>query len=64
METLELRGEQIDGTIAEQFDSRMAVLVASGQLESARNIKKWRYSEVRLLDKGLRTADGYRVGGQ
>jgi hypothetical protein len=48
---LEERGVRLDGTIADQIDARMAVLVGSGQLEAAGNIKKWRYSEVRLPRK-------------
>jgi hypothetical protein len=45
---LEEQGVQIDGTIADQIDARLAVLVGSGQLEAAGKIKKWRYSEARL----------------
>lgn len=48
LQALEERGVEIDGTIADQFDARMAALVGSGQLEAAGNIKKWRFSEVRL----------------
>ena len=48
MKVLEERGVQFDGTIADQIDARMAVLVGSGQLEAAGNIKRWRHSEVRL----------------
>src|SRR5262249_30999622 len=48
LKALEEQGVQVDGTVADQIDARMAVLVGSGQLEAAGNIKKWRYSEVRL----------------
>jgi Protein of unknown function len=48
LQALEKRGVQLDGTVAEQFDARIADLVGSGQLEAAGNIKKWRHSEVRL----------------
>jgi Protein of unknown function len=33
---------------ADQADARLAVLVESGQLEAKGDIKRWRYSEVRL----------------
>jgi hypothetical protein len=48
MQVLEERGVQIDGTIADQIDARMAVLVNTGQLEAKGDIRKWRFSEVRL----------------
>lgn len=48
MEALEQRGVQMDGSIADQIDARMAVLVGSGQLEAKGDIKRWGYSEVRL----------------
>lgn len=48
LQVLEKRGVQLDGSIAPQIDARMAALVSSGQLEAVGNIKKWRYSEVRL----------------
>jgi hypothetical protein len=48
LSALEQRGVELDGSFAGQIDARMAVLVATGQLEAAGNIKRWRYSEVRL----------------
>jgi hypothetical protein len=51
LKTLEEQGVQIDDSIADQFDARMAVLVGSGQLQAQGNIEKWRYSEVRLPRK-------------
>jgi hypothetical protein len=48
LKALEQRGDAIDGSVADQIDARMAVLVGSGQLEAQGNIKRWRYSEVRL----------------
>ena len=48
LRALEEQGVQLDGTVADQIDARLAVLVSSGQLEAAGNIKKWRFSEVRL----------------
>jgi hypothetical protein len=48
LKALEEQGVQIDDSIADQIDARMAVLVGSGQLQAQGNIKKWRYSEVRL----------------
>ena len=50
MGALEARRVQIDGSISDQFDARMAALVGSGQLEAKGNIKRWRHSEVRLPD--------------
>jgi hypothetical protein len=48
LEALEQRGVQMDGSVADQIDARMAALVGSGRLEAQGNIKRWRYSEVRL----------------
>ena len=48
IEALEQRGVQMDGSIAEQIDARMAVLVGTRKLEAKGNIQNWRYSEVRL----------------
>ena len=48
LEALEQRGVKLDGSVAPQIDARMAALVGSGQLEAKGNIKRWRYSEVRL----------------
>jgi hypothetical protein len=48
MQALEERGVQFDRTIADQIDARMAVLVGAGQLEAKGDIRKWRYSEIRL----------------
>jgi len=48
MQALERRGVQMDGSVADQLDARMAVLVGGGQLQAKGNIKHWRYSEVRL----------------
>jgi hypothetical protein len=48
LQALEERSVPIDGSVAGQFDARMAALVGSGQLEAKGNIRKWRYSEVRL----------------
>jgi hypothetical protein len=47
LKALEGQGVQLDDSIADQIDARMAVLVGSGQLQAQGNIKKWGYSEVR-----------------
>lgn len=52
MQALEERGLFIAGETAEAIDARMAVLVETGQLEAKGNIRKWRYSEVRLPPPG------------
>jgi Protein of unknown function len=57
MEVLERRGVEMDGGVADQMDARMAALVGSGQLEAAGNIKKWRYSEVRLPSESVEAAE-------
>jgi hypothetical protein len=48
LDALEHRGVQIGNGIADMIDARMACLVKSGRLEAQGNIRKWRYSEVRL----------------
>jgi hypothetical protein len=48
MQVLEERGIQITCKTADEIDARMAVLVGTGQLEAEGNIRKWRFSEVRL----------------
>ena len=48
MNALEQRGIQTDG-IADQLDARMAALVGSGRLEAKGDLKRWGYSEVRLV---------------
>jgi Protein of unknown function len=48
-ETLEARGIAISGGIAKLVDARMAIVVRSGKLEAKGNIKRWGYSEVRLV---------------
>jgi uncharacterized protein DUF3658 len=48
MVTPEERGVQFDGTVGDQIYARTAVLVETGQLETVGNVKRWRYSEVRL----------------
>jgi hypothetical protein len=53
-EVLENRGIEITAATADAFDECMAALVDSGKLEAKGNIKRWRYSEVRLPDsKGI-----------
>ena len=52
----EQRGISIDGA-AEKVDERMAALVGTGHLEAQGNIKRWRYSEVRLPSGRAETAD-------
>jgi hypothetical protein len=47
-QTLEGCGIRPSGTIVKIIDMRMAALVGSGRLEAQGNIRKWRYSEVRL----------------
>jgi hypothetical protein len=47
-EVIEQREGQLPKGIAEEMDDRLAILVASGQLESKGNIKRWTHSEVRL----------------
>lgn len=48
LDALEQRGVQLDGTIAAQIDARMAMLVGNRQLEAKGDIRRWRYSEIRL----------------
>jgi len=48
MQSLDESGVQTTGGIADKLDERMQHLVSSGQLEAQGNIKRWRYSEVRL----------------
>jgi hypothetical protein len=48
MQVLEDRGIQISGGVADALDARMEALVKSGRLEAKGNIRRWRYSEVRL----------------
>ena len=57
LQTLEERGVVVDGTVAEQIDARLAHLVGSGQLEAAGNIKRWRFSEVRLAAEHVETTE-------
>jgi len=49
---LEHRGISVKGA-AEKVDERMADLVGSGRLEAQGNIKRWRYSEVRLPSEAV-----------
>jgi hypothetical protein len=48
LRALEQRGFRMDGGVAPHLDVRMAALVGSGQLEAIGDIKRLRYSEVRL----------------
>jgi len=48
MQALEVRGVQISGGVADAIDARIKALVDRGQLEAEGDIRKWRYSEVRL----------------
>ena len=48
LDAIEERGTKLDGTFADQIDARMAALVHGRLLEAEGNIKRWRYSEVRL----------------
>jgi hypothetical protein len=48
MQVLEDRGIQISGGVADALDARMEALVKSGRLEAQGNIRRWRFSEVRL----------------
>ena len=57
LDAVEARGIELDGTVADQIDARMAVLVESGQLEAKGNIKRWRYSEVRLPSERVEAAE-------
>ena len=57
MKALEERDPQVDDSIADQIDARMAVLVGNGQLQAQGNIKKWRYSGVRLPRKRVKAAE-------
>ena len=41
----------IDGLSEEQIAQRIYALVEAGRLEGAGDLKKWRYSEVRLPDR-------------
>lgn len=47
-EVLEERGIAIVGDTADKVDERLAALVRSDRLEAEGNIRRWRYSEVRL----------------
>ena len=57
MEALEQRGVQMGGSIAEQIDARVAVLVGTRKLEAKGNIQNWRYSEVRLPGERVEAAE-------
>ncbi len=48
LKALEHRGVQMDTSVTDQIDARMAALVGSGQLEAQGNIKRCGYSEVRF----------------
>jgi hypothetical protein len=48
LDAIEERGTKLDGAFADQIDARMAALVHGGLLDAKGNIKRWRYSEVRL----------------
>jgi hypothetical protein len=54
-EVIEQREGQLPEGIADEMDARLAILVASGQLESKGNIKRWTHSDVRL--PGTETAE-------
>ena len=54
-EVIEQREGQLPKGIADEMDARLAILVASGRLESKGNIKRWTHSEVRLA--GTETAE-------
>jgi hypothetical protein len=45
---LEERGIEFTGATADAFHARMAALVSTGQLEAKGDIRKWRFSEIRL----------------
>lgn len=55
-QALEARGIEIGGATADAFDARVAALVASGQLDAKGNIKRWRFSEVRLPGAAVEAA--------
>lgn len=48
MQALEDRGIEMAGDVADQIDARLAVLVSGGHLEAKGDIRRWRYSEIRL----------------
>jgi hypothetical protein len=48
MQVLEDRGIQIPGGMAAALDARLEALVKSGRLQAKGNIRRWRFSEVRL----------------
>jgi hypothetical protein len=50
-EIFERCGIRPSRTVANIIDMRMASLVGSGRLKAQGNIRKWRYSEVRLSDR-------------
>lgn len=52
--TLEAREIAVSRGIAKLMETRMAVLVRSGKLEAKGNVKRWGYSEVRLVAGGAK----------
>ena len=48
LEALEDRGITPTSDLEDQIDARLAALVHGGKLEAKGDIKRWRYSEVRL----------------
>ena len=48
IETLEAFEKRRSEIVSSAIDARMAALVRNGRLEAKGNIRKWRFSEVRL----------------
>jgi hypothetical protein len=48
LQVIEKRQIRCSIGFAVTIDARMAILVRNGKLEAQGNIRKWRYSEVRL----------------
>ena len=48
LDALEQRGITPTDGLADQIDARLAALVSGGKLEAKGDIKRWRYSELRL----------------
>jgi hypothetical protein len=57
LQALEGRGVTPTDSLADQIDARLAALVDGGNLEAKGNIKRWRYSEVRLPSAKIAAAD-------
>jgi hypothetical protein len=57
LQALADRGITPTNDLEDQIDARLAALVDSGRIEAKGNIKRWRFSELRLPGAEADTAD-------